>query len=36
VLIPGARTAAHAADSCAAAKLRLTEADVAAIMPPIA
>ena len=36
VLIPGARTAAHAADSCAAAKLRLTDADVAAIMPPVA
>jgi hypothetical protein len=36
VLIPGARTAAHAADSVAAAKLRLTDADVDAIMPLVA
>jgi aryl-alcohol dehydrogenase-like predicted oxidoreductase len=36
LLIPGARTAEHAADSVAAAKLRLTDADVAAIMPHIA
>jgi len=36
VLIPGARGAEHAADSVAAAKLRLSDADIAAILPPVA
>jgi aryl-alcohol dehydrogenase-like predicted oxidoreductase len=35
LLIPGARTAAHAADSCAAAALTLTDAEVRAVLPPV-
>ena len=36
VLIPGARTAAHAADSCGAATLALTRAELDAALPPVA
>lgn len=35
LLIPGARTAAHTADSCSAAALRLSDAEIAAVMGPV-